>query len=92
MAFEVDLKKREWKNPNFLTPPRLLLPEGPIVQGAEKSVFVRCRSFVRSVSLLWCRHQSNLDIFQVFVDTIVERVRWCDTPTTFGSEIWPLHE
>ena len=31
------------------------------------------------------RYQSNLDIFQVFVDTIEERVRWCDTPITFGS-------
>ena len=27
-----------------------LLPEGPIVQGAEKSVFVRC-SFVRSAAI-----------------------------------------
>ena len=66
----------------------LFLPEGPIVQGAEKSVFVRCLFVVVRPG----RYQSNLDIFQVFVDTIVERVRWCDTPIIFGSEIWPLHE
>ena len=46
------------------------------------------RSFVR----LWWRYQSNLDIFQVFVDTIEERVRRCDPPITFGSGIWPVHE
>ena len=62
-----------------------LLPEGPIVQGAEKSAFVRCPLFV-VVVVRPGRYQSKLDIFQVFADTIEERVR-CDPPITFGSEI-----
>ena len=50
-------------------------------------------SGVRSLLLcVWYRYQSNLDIFQVFVDTIVERVRRCDTPIIFGSKIWQVHE
>ena len=70
----------------------ILLPEGPIVQGAENSAFVRCSFVVVVVVRVWCRYQSNLDISPVFVDAIVERVRRCDTPTISGSKIWPVHE